>query len=97
MFFRDVGDLKDLKQPYREAEKLCASLGAQIATIHSPEQNAWMHGHTSKHDMWLGSSGIQGKVPTNWDNGEEMDFTAFTDTQPNENWDRDGVDHDCLM
>ena len=97
MFLRDVGELMALKQSYRVAEIVCESLDAQIATIHSPEQNAWIHGHTNKHAMWLGSSGIQGKVPTNWDNGETMDFTAFFDGQPNENWDKEGEDHDCLM
>ena len=96
MFLRDVGTVSGTSVEYKEAVKKCASLGGELATIHSAEQNAWINSHTNKNDMWLGASHIKGQVPAQWDNGETMDFAAFEEKQPRPDYDKNG-DNDCAM
>ena len=94
-FLKNSGDIEDTNQNFTVGVARCASQGAQIASIHSVNQNAWIIRHlvSQGKKYYLGMSGIYGIMKDIWNDGSKLDFINMAPDQPRQDFDPDG---DCL-
>ena len=86
-FFKNSGNPIDVAANYTESVAKCTNQGAQIASIHSQQQNTFFLSHTSNMALWIGMGNINGHVPNQWDDGSRVDFMNFGRNEPRAGFD----------
>ena len=82
---KSILDGSSLSGNYTLSKEYCSLIDAQLASIHSPEENAWIAPQLLG-DVWLGMEMAEpGIIPPTWTDGTKVDFTNWQEKWPSPN------------
>jgi len=67
---------------WREAVAACADIGMTIASVHSPEEDAFIWGLGYGSSMWIGLNDLVREGNFNWADGTAVDYTNWRLYEP---------------
>ena len=71
---------------WTEADKFCLDMGAELASVHSPEENTFLYYLCGSDDIcWLGFSDAEEEGVWEWSDGSNVAYTNWESNQP-DNW-----------
>ena len=68
---------------WNNGESQCATLGANLPSVHSQEENVFIQSLLSGENGWLGLSDINTEGTFVWSDGTRLNFTYWATRQPN--------------
>jgi hypothetical protein len=75
---------------WTEADNFCEELGAELASVHSTEENTFLYYLCGSEDScWLGFSDAEVEGVWEWSDGSNVDYTNWGDGEPNDHWHED--------
>jgi len=75
---------------WTEADNFCEDLGAELASVHSTEENTFLYYLCGSEDYcWLGFSDAVVEGVWNWSDGSNVEYTNWDDGEPNDHGDED--------
>jgi len=80
--------------PWPLAAAYCATLGGDLASIHSSEDNAAVDAMSTDRAAWIGFTDVVSEGVWYWVDGSQTDFTAWADGEPNNT---NGAEHCAAM
>jgi len=73
-----------------EANTTCLGLGAELASVHSQEENTYLYILCgSENKCWLGFTDAAVEGDWEWSDGSDIVFTNWEKGEPNNNWNED--------
>ncbi|XP_077868118.1 C-type lectin domain family 4 member M-like [Saccoglossus kowalevskii] len=86
-------------QTWKDAQDICMTYGADLASVHSGEENNFiskLQGTPCENRMWIGLTDATFEGTFSWIDGTSVVYTNWGDGEPNDSGDEDCVEMDGM-
>ncbi|XP_070175303.1 macrophage mannose receptor 1-like [Littorina saxatilis] len=85
-YFLSPEDGPTARQNWYQARRTCQSLGADLASVHSVDENGFLTGAMSKHSRWTFWVGLNDLDDNDysWTDGTPVNFISWSPNEPND-------------
>ncbi|XP_061172826.1 macrophage mannose receptor 1-like isoform X2 [Saccostrea echinata] len=84
-------NVTEVQSNFHEAQRICREKGAELASIHSEDENSFISDISSK-DLWIGLV-LSSNAQFAWTDGTPLDFTFWAKDEPNNYLDMEACSH----